>query len=269
MENIINFTVAGEGKPVVLIHGWATCAKVWNGLGSALSKKFKVIAPDLRGHGKSSEISTPYNFKTFADDIRAVIDILNIKPVTLVGWSMGGSIALRLIESYPDYADSLVLIGATPSLIKSSDSSFGLPPVVVRRLASQVEKNFEAGITKFHNMVFTPEELSRLGKNPLCDYTPRKKPSVDSLKCLMEEDAGGILGAVNIPTLIIHGSSDTICLPKGAKHIKNSIKDSELLMLSETGHAPFLTRPQEAVSAIQDFILDKTVKSDYNHQKRV
>ena len=90
----------GCGKPIVLVHGWSCSAKFWKRNVPELAKAFRVITVDLRGHGHSSKILTGHTIRQYAQDIREVIEGLNLRDAALLGWSMGGPVVLSYYEQF-------------------------------------------------------------------------------------------------------------------------------------------------------------------------
>ena len=97
---MMDYKIIGNGRPLILIHGWAMNAEVWSDLSDNLSSNYQVISTDLRGHGKSKQLDGPFNYEIFAKDIRLLIDKLGLKNLTLIGWSMGVSVILKMMQIY-------------------------------------------------------------------------------------------------------------------------------------------------------------------------
>src|SRR5262245_57108437 len=104
----LHYEVAGSGEPLVLIHGFTLDMRMWDDQFASLARHFQVVRYDLRGFGKSSMPTTePY---THADDLKALLDCLNIERAHVLGLSMGGSIAINFALNYPAMVDRLVLV---------------------------------------------------------------------------------------------------------------------------------------------------------------
>ena len=98
MKKDIYYKITGKGRPLVLVHGWAMHAEIWPPLIDNLSSDYQVISIDLRGHGKSKQLDGPFIYEIFAKDIRLLIDKFELKDLTLIGWSMGVSVILKMLE---------------------------------------------------------------------------------------------------------------------------------------------------------------------------
>ncbi len=91
----------GEGQPIVLVHGWMCSSRFWQKNVPGLANEFRVVTPDLRGHGNSSKVLTGHTIKQYARDIRELIEDLALQNIVLVGWSLGGPVVLSYYEQYP------------------------------------------------------------------------------------------------------------------------------------------------------------------------
>ena len=106
--------------PIILIHGFGAKKEIWNSQVGALSKKFKVITFDIRGSGKSDRPNKPYTMEMFADDIKGLMDYLNIEKSHILGRSMGGMIAQNFVVKYPEKVNKLILVTTGPGGISGS-----------------------------------------------------------------------------------------------------------------------------------------------------
>jgi len=96
------YEVAGEGEPVVLVHGTGGSAASWTAQLDLLADWYQVFMPECRGHGRTADVEGPFTYENFADDIAGFIEALGLGPVRLVGWSNGASVVLRLALRRPD-----------------------------------------------------------------------------------------------------------------------------------------------------------------------
>ncbi len=260
MKNTIHYTIKGKGRPLLLIHGWAMNADVFNDISDHLSLRYQVIRIDLRGHGKSKHLEGPCNYAVFAQDIKTLINKLEFKDLTLIGWSMGVSIILKMLKSSLPGLDSLVFISGNPSLVKRENYEHGIPEVVVKRLYKQTERDLEKGLKNFYGRLFTPLELSSLKQKNIyktitdINNAPKKGAALESLKCLQNEDLRNELEKIALPTLLIHGKDDQISMPSASAYMKEQIKGAELFLLDKTGHAPFITREKEVLKKLHGFL---------------
>jgi 3-oxoadipate enol-lactonase len=109
------YTVAGEGPPLVLLHGFGSSEIDWELQRPAFSRNFQVITPDLRGFGRSSRDQGPFSIEQFADDFRALLAHLKIDCFSLLGYSLGGAVAFEFAVNAPERVERLVLVNTWPS----------------------------------------------------------------------------------------------------------------------------------------------------------
>jgi len=255
----LSYESCGRGNPLLFIHGWSFNSTIWEGHLDHLKDQFQVIAVDLRGHGKSEAGKARLSLPQFASDLNYMIKQLELNKVNIVGWSMGGSVAIRLFFLCPERLQSLTLVSATPSLIQREGFPHALPLAVVKKLKTQVKRDHLNALKAFRDLILSPEEeeLDTIGavKEILSqEFDGSQKTSESSLVVLMEEDLREFLDGLSLPTLIVHGAKDRICLPGAAVYLNEKVKGSKLLMLKECGHAPFLTYPLQFRAGLTRFL---------------
>jgi pimeloyl-[acyl-carrier protein] methyl ester esterase len=256
----IYYHSAGQGKPLLLIHGWAMNSRVWASFKEAFCAQYRVITLDLRGHGNSRDIPGPYNFNTFAQDVLQIIEGLALTNTTLIGWSMGVSVILKLFENPPSAVDSLVFISGTPSLIAREGYPHGVSRGAVHSLSKQIKKDYKAGMINFYDRMFQGKDLVHADKERIYSLVvdtgsiPQQTVVSESLKCLQQEDIRPSLRNIEVPTLIIHGALDPICLPGAAQYMAAHINKAALSLIADTGHVPFLTEQEQVHKTINGFI---------------
>jgi pimeloyl-[acyl-carrier protein] methyl ester esterase len=255
----LSYESCGRGNPVLFIHGWSFNSGIWEGQMKYLKDQCQLIAVDLRGHGKSEQGEGRPSLQQFASDLNYMIKRLELNKVNVVGWSMGGSVAIRLFFLCPERLQSLTLVSATPSLIQREGFLHALPLAVVKRLKAQVKRDHLKALKAFRDLILSPEEegLDTIGaaKEILSQgFDVSQKTSESSLVALMEEDLREFLDGLSLPTLIVHGAKDRICLPGAAVYLNKKVQGSKLLMLKECGHAPFLTYPLQFRAGLTRFL---------------
>ena len=231
-----SFTKIGAGPTVVFSHGWPLNADAWDSQMLFLGQKgYRVVAHDRRGHGRSSQPWDGNNMDTYADDLGAMLDQLDLKKVTLVGHSTGGGEVVRYIGRHgTERVSKAVLVGAVPPLmLKTGKNPGGLP--------LSVFDDIRAGVTADRSQFFKDLTIPFYGYNK-----PDAKSSqgvrdafwlqgmqvsivgaYDCIKAFSETDFTDDLKKIDVPTLILHGDADQIVPVEdsallSAKLIKNS-----------------------------------------------
>jgi len=241
----------GAGCPVVLVHGWCMSSAVWKYQFDDLAASVRLLAPDLRGHGRSRGISGHLDFESFTNDLVDLFDRLNLEKVVLVGWSMGGQVALL---SYPELSGRLagmVLVSATPRFTASDDFPHALAGNEALGMRLKVQRNTQRALDGFYSRLFAEGELENHSssseiKQLLSTITPPDTAAVlDALDALARTDMRHLLATITIPTLIVNGALDRICLPQASSYLKEQIPDAEQTVFPRSGHAPFLTQSHQ------------------------
>jgi pimeloyl-[acyl-carrier protein] methyl ester esterase len=260
MNATIYYHAEGSGKPILLIHGWAMDSSVWTFFREEFSPAYNVIAVDLRGHGKSASLPGPYNLENFARDIQQLIEDLDLQNATVIGWSMGVSVILKMLEHPNSHIDSLVFISGTPSLIVRDDYPHGVPRAEAYSLQRQLKRAYAAGMANFYQGMFEGEAIGKEQAEKIyplvadISRAPRQDIACEALESLQREDLRLSLRNITIPTLIIHGELDRICLPAASEYMAGSLPNSVLATIAAAGHAPFLTAKESVHREIKKFI---------------
>ena len=241
----------GVGCPVVLVHGWCMSSAVWKYQLTGLKGSFRLLAPDLRGHGRSRETSGQLGFNSFAEDLVDLFDALGLAKVVLVGWSMGAQIALQASAELSGMLAGMVLVSATPSFTATDDFPHALARNEASGMRLKVQRNKERALNGFYTRMFAEGELevhpaAAEIKQLLSEITsPDTADALEALDALSEADMCPLLPAVNVPTLILNGGQDQICLPQASSYLKANVSGAEQIVYPHCGHAPFLTHSEQ------------------------
>jgi non-heme chloroperoxidase len=207
----------GEGKPVILIHGWPLSNEMWEyQIDALVENNFRVIAYDRRGFGKSSQPWNGYDYDTLADDLKAIIDQLDLKEVTLVGFSMGGGEVVRYFSRHggKNVTKAILISSVTPHLLRTDSNPEGIPQEKYDATAEQIKDDRIGFLDSFGKTFFGVSFISKPISTPLLDYyrmlgsfaSPRA--TLECAKSFSTTDFSREMASVNVPTLIIHGDED-------------------------------------------------------------
>lgn len=241
----------GAGCPVVLVHGWCMSSAVWKYQYEGLKGSFRLLAPDLRGHGRSQETSGQLDFDSFAEDLVDFFDALDLARGVLVGWSMGAQIALQASAGLSRRLAGMVLVSATPCFTTAEDFPYALARNEANGMRLKVQRNKERALTGFYTRMFAEGELdvhsAATEINQLLSEitSPDTAAALEALDVLSEADMRPLLSAVAVPTLILNGGQDQICLPQASSYLKDHISGAEQIVYPHCGHAPFLTHHEQ------------------------
>lgn len=232
----------GEGRPVVLVHGWSASHEFFEPQITALSDSYRVIGVDLRGHGKSAKPAGDYGYDTYSKDLEYLMSELDVEDAALIGWSMGGGVVTRYAGAFGDHISQLGLVGpAAPKFLQDEEYPHGLPEDQVRPLLEE-EKNNRPDYrhtvyeTAVHQEV---DDATHQWFWELSMQTPRWT-GIPSFEALLEEDMTDDARQIDIPTRIFQGDQDAFCPESGAHHLAELIGEStaDVTVYEDVGHTP-------------------------------
>jgi non-heme chloroperoxidase len=255
----------GDGRAVVLIHGWPLTSGSWSEQVPALKEAgYRVVAYDRRGFGKSDPGDT-YDYDALADDLDNVLSDLDLTDVTLVGFSMGGGEVARYASRHGvDRLHSVVFAAAIPPyLLESEDNPDG---PLTEDAASEMQKGLEddrdAFFEDFTTQFFsagddlTVSDEQRKAAVAMCQQSDQEA-ALGCMKAFGTTDFREDLPKVTVPTLVIHGDSDGIVPFDGSgKRTHDAIEGSELVVLDGAPHGCNVSHAKEFNAALLEF-LDK------------
>ncbi len=242
----LHITDAGNGRPIVLIHGWPFSDEMFEYQYNDLIKSnFRVIGITLRGFGKSDKPYGAYNYDVHAADIMVVLKQLNIEDAVLVGFSMGGAVAVRLLAKYNGaHIAKLVLAGAAvPAWTQRPDFPFNLPKKAVDDLIALNYKDRPKLLADFAKIFSATEDALNPGIGNWLNGIGLSASSHATAECLValrDTDLRSDLKEIALPVLILHGKKDKICSFDLAEQTKASLKDVHLVPFEKSGHSLFL-----------------------------
>ncbi|MFW9988317.1 MAG: alpha/beta fold hydrolase [Candidatus Odinarchaeota archaeon] len=268
VKNIkICYEIYGEGFPLILVHGYDAKKEVWIAQIKALSEKYKVITFDLRSSGKSDRPEEPYTMDSLVEDLKDLMDYLNIEKVNLIGQSMGGWIIQNFVLKYPERANKLILIATNhkgsgihvlkESMINELDTLERDPVKAFLGHAKlmyhlKFRKEMEKNLSKKFHGIWSPENLIK-------ESTINPKSARD-LKNLADAGASHntleSLDQIKNPTLLISGSHDRISPKSVLDEMHEKLPISTLKVVDKTGHKLFLSKASEVNQLILEFLKD-------------
>lgn len=224
---IINYFEIGNGRPLLILHGWGSRGEKWRKTAEILAQKgFKVFVPDLPGFGESQKPNFIWGLDEYCSFIDEFAKNLGINSFALAGHSFGGALAAKYILKYPGKATKLFLIGA--ACIREN------------------KKNIFANLKFLKNISILRKFFYKyIAKS---DYPQTEGIMREIYLKVVKEDLSAYLGKINIPTVIIWGEKDDITPLKYGKIINSEIKDSKLFIIPGKDHALQLTAVEELCS---------------------
>ena len=241
----------GTGDPVVLIHGWPFNADMWEYTMTALvDEGLRCVAYDRRGFGRSSQPGTGYDYDTLADDLAALLERLDLRRVTLVGFSMGGGEVARYLSRHgAGRVARAALVGSiVPGVLRTADNPDGIDESVfdfmVAALRQDRPRFFADGVPGVFGAGLPGNEVSpdllRWAVGLGLQASP--KATIDCVRAFSRADFRADLAAFTMPTLIVHGDQDASTpIDATARAAARAIPQSRLLVYEGAPHGLFLT----------------------------
>lgn len=267
-ENYDDFTMAYQDtcdqQVLLLIHGFPLDSAMWELQLQDLADVARVIAPDLRGHGRSDSVPGPYNMELFSKDIAGLLDYLSIdQPVVVCGLSMGGYIALDFYRRYPERVAGLILT-ATRAGADSDEGKAGRNKAVATVEGEGIEPIIAGMLPK----LMAPDSYE---DDELVDFVKEimegtsVEGMIGALQAMRDRpDSTSTLAKIAVPTLIIHGEADQLIPIAEAEAMYRAIEEAEMVVIEDAGHLPNLEQPDVFNDAVIDF-LEELMDDDLDH----
>ncbi|MGW2303265.1 alpha/beta fold hydrolase [Streptomyces sp. NPDC001809] len=255
----------GAGRPVVLIHGFPLDGHSWERQTAALlDAGYRVITYDRRGFGQSSQPATGYDYDTFAADLNTVLETLDLNDAVLVGFSMGTGEVARYVSTYGSgrVAKVAFLASLEPCLLKSDDNPGGVAPeAFFDGVVAAVKADRYAYYTAFFNDFYNLDENlgTRISEEALrnsWDTAARGGSfAASAAPATWYTDFRADIPAVDVPTLILHGTGDRILPVEGtARPFHKALPSADYVEIEGAPHGLLWTHAEEVNSALLTFL---------------
>src|ERR1700756_1270786 len=238
-----------HGEPLVLIHGMVASSLTWDAVIAHLPSTYRIIAPDLLGHGDSDKPRTDYSLGAFAVWLRDFLDALDIPSATLVGHSLGGGVALQVVHQHPPRCQRLVLVNsgglgedvAVMLRLLSAPGTELVLPILASPPFRLLGGRWRALLT---SRGVDPQQLDyRLRKYTSLADPEARQAFLRTLRSVVDV-RGQNVGAVSrlphlvgdVPTLIIAGAQDKVIPPSHARAAHAALPASQLQIIDDAGH---------------------------------
>ena len=260
----IHYTDWGTGHPVVLIHGWPLSGAMWEYQAMFLAANgCRVIAYDRRGFGESGKPYAGYDYDTFADDLAALLDGLDLTGVTLVGFSMGGGEVARYLARHGTrrVARAVLVAAVTPMLARTPDHPEGAPAKVFEDMIAALVDDRPSFLAAFGKKFFGAGMLNFAVSSAVLDWSGRlalmasPKATVDCVRAFGGTDFRRDMAAFTVPTLIVHGTSDDIVpIDVSARAAARLVPGARLVEYDGAPHGLFFTERLRLNADLLNFV---------------
>ncbi len=249
------YTDRGWGNPpIVLLHGFPLDRRMWEPQVRGLYHEFRVVTPDLRGHGKSQATPGPYTMEMLAEDVRALLDALGLQRVVLGGFSLGGYVAFAFYRLYPQRVQSLLLLDTRPQP-DSEQAKQGREDMALlaeREGAGPIADRLIPRLLSPATVAGNPAVVAKVRR--MITEAPVQGMAGDLRGMARRRDSTDLLREILVPTLVVVGDQDAITPPAESEMMASTIPNATLVKIPGAGHLSNLENPQAFTSAIRDFL---------------
>ncbi|MBT8077314.1 MAG: alpha/beta hydrolase [Gammaproteobacteria bacterium] len=258
----LHFRDEGAGQPLVLLHGWGMRSEVFDPQFAALTTRFRVIAPDLRGHGASSPVNGSDGMTILAHDVAELIHDLDLTQVILVGWSMGAIVAWKLMQgSASDRIAGIVIVDMVPRILSDASWPFGLrdgeDATAFDSDVARMRKDWRAYSDEFvpRNVARGREDARGALLEKLADLVRLNDPEsmIRLWQSLASQDLREDVAESRVPSVIIYGERGQLYSPAAFAWLNETIPNSRRVSFSDSGHAPHLEESELFNATLVDF----------------
>lgn len=247
----------GSGRPLVFLPGVTASVRFFDPQLSDLSKEYRTVALDYRGHGRSEKTETGHTVPQYARDVRALLDHLRLDGVVFVGWSMGALVAWEYVDQFgPDNLRGLVAIDMSASAFAWDDFEHGSSGLdQLRGILELSQADAASLIERFIEQAFkrpsSPETRSLA-----FDECTRVPPSIRSaiLVDYTLRDYRDVLTRIDVPALVCGGADETWRTVAAVRDVADRLQNAEFEVFEESGHVLSLEEPERLSRSISTFV---------------
>ncbi|HEV3470879.1 MAG TPA: alpha/beta fold hydrolase [Pyrinomonadaceae bacterium] len=250
----IAYEEAGRGEPVVLLHGFPFNRTLWREQAAALAERFRVITPDLRGHGESSVAEGPATMEEMAEDVAALLDALGVGRAVVGGLSMGGYVTLAFCRRFPERVRALVLADTRPQG-DTEDGRRAREETARRALEEGMEPIADSMLPKLLAPATLAGRPDVVGRVRAMILSTKPEGAAAALRGMaVRRDQTDWLGEISVPTLIVVGREDGLTPPSDSETMRAKIKGARLEVIEGAGHVSNVEQPSEFNRALSGFL---------------
>jgi len=255
----LHYQATGSGQSLLLLHGWGMSRAVFSEVEERLAPSFRCLSIDLPGHG-ASPVTSGFSLENLVAAVGGFIRQLQLEKPILLGWSLGGIVAQKVALQGENPLAGLVLVSTTPRFVAGKEWQAGLPELQLRALRRDLRRNYARALGEFFQLMFAGAQLPRDRFREVVRFAagagrvPDETSALAGLELLQRSDLSRQLHKIDYPCLVVHGTADRIIPVEAGRYLAEQIAGSELELLPEAGHAPFLDRPEQFCERIERFI---------------
>lgn len=250
----------GIGPPLVLLHGWAMHSGVWGPLAGRLARRFRVHAVDLPGHGHSA-LAAPFTLESACAAVSSSVPA-DAGRLTVVGWSLGGLVAMRWARREPARVGRLALVATTPRFVAGPDWPHGTSAQTLARFGDELHVAWKITIQRFLALQLQGGDhgratLAAMRRQIFARGEPSPEALFGALDAIVTTDLRAEVPGIAQPALVIAGGRDTLALPAAARWLGERLGDARFRPIDGAAHVPFLSHPDAFAAALDPFLDDR------------
>jgi len=257
MSALLHVESAGHGAPLVLLHGWALHSGMWGPLVPHLAKRFRVHAVDLPGHGRSAPLP-----EFTLDAVVAALEAAfrrETHPLTVLGWSLGGLVAMRWVPALRARVGRLALVCTSPRFVAGEDWPHAMSAPTLARFGDELHVAWKLTVQRFLGLQMHGSEhgraaLAALRHELFARGEPEPRTLAEALTVIAGADLRAELGEVRAPALVVSGGRDTLAPPAAGEWLAATLPDARFELIAGAAHAPFLSHPAAFCAALDRFL---------------
>ena len=251
----LHVEIRGQGPDLVLLHGWALHGGAWGPWLDELAGDARLHVVDLPGHGRSGWPVATHDLSGLA---RAVFPCIP-RGAAVLGWSLGGMLALELARQHPRHLRALLLIATTPKFLACPDWEHGLQPAVLDEFTRGLAQDYRRTVQNFLALQTRGDEhaldtLRALRSRLATHGAPDPRALATGLDILRNADLRPALPRIVLPTLVIAGEYDRLAAPGAGRELAVQLPGARFRLVERSGHAPFLSHPDEVLAEVRGFL---------------
>jgi pimeloyl-[acyl-carrier protein] methyl ester esterase len=257
MSGTLHVESSGHGPPLVLLHGWAMHGGVWGGLPAALCARHRVHAVDLPGHGHSPAIA-PFTAAGVVAALEATFGAER-RPLAVLGWSLGGQLALGWALARPDRIARLALVCTSPRFVAGDGWEHAMSRQTLERFGDELHVAWRATVLRFLTLQLRGSEhghaaLATLRRELFARGEPSRPALREALALLAATDLRADAARVAPPVLVVAGDRDTLAPSAAGAWLARAAPQGRFVAIRGAAHAPFLSHPGEFDAAVRPFL---------------
>ena len=251
----LHVEVRGDGPDLVLLHGWGLHGGIWGPWLDALADVARLHVLDLPGHGRSAFSPPAADLPGMARAVFARVP----SDATVLGWSLGGLLALELARRHPRHLRALILVASTPRFLAGPDWEHGMRPEVLDEFSTGLERDYRRTVLSFLTLQTRGDEhgneaLRGLRHRLGAHGEPDRRALVAGLEILRRSDLRDALPRIAQPALVIAGEHDRLTPPAAGRALAATLPSARFRLIERCGHAPFLSHAELVTAEVRGFL---------------